>query len=166
MKNQSKVLTDEDILREFEKRAFQIIKDNWDHFRWYKKEMNQSLIESEEFQADPETVASIYNKYVIKKNIDPELLPEVTCISSEVLIGIIEIEGYPYLFWDDVLWSDEGINVIKKILNLLDIKYQCRCCATRPCCGILEWIDECEGADEVYHIWFNFKIIRDILNFM
>ena len=54
--------TDGDILREFFKRAIQVVKDNKEHFLQYN-----ALLGDEQFQSDRETVISILSKYYKKK---------------------------------------------------------------------------------------------------
>ena len=72
----------------------------------------------------------------------------------------------PYGVEEEYSDSAEGINVIKGILNLLGIEYDCKECITQSICTVIDHIEECDGAGEVFDNWFNFHIIKDILDFM
>ena len=154
----SRSLTEGDILREFEKRAIQIVKDNLEHFLQYK-----SLEEDEEFLSDRETVISIANKYV-EKNLDFPRLIGLEDVGE--FFGIIKIEGTEYEVWEDLFDTDDGINVIKTILDLIKIEYECKICLKRPICIVTEHIEKCEGADELWSNYHIYGMLKNILDCM
>jgi hypothetical protein len=160
------LITDGDILSEFEKRAIEILKAEEKTFQSFKKEREtiQSLMKSEDFLADLETVQSIINRYITEKKINPLYLLGYS--KFDPIIGDIKIDGIEYPVGAELFRSCEGMNVVKKILDIIGIEYECKYCLRRPCCDVSEKIDECEGAKELFDNQFNYEIIQDILTLM
>jgi len=157
MSNQVIAIADQDILREFEKRAIQVVKDNKEHFLQYKE-----LWTDEQFTSDNNTVISIIKKYE-KRGIDfPRL---IGLQEGSEFIGYFQIEGTNYEVLEDLFDTDkEGIDVIRRILDLLGIEYTCKNCLTRPMCKVIEHAEVCEGADELYNNPFVYGMLKNILD--
>jgi hypothetical protein len=159
MNNQSKVLDDRDILSEFEKRAIKIIEDNKKHFLQYN-----DLLGNAEFEADQDTMISILDKYEREKNINFAHL--VGYEEFYEFLGNINIEGIEYQVYEDLFDTEEGTNVIKKILDLIDIEYGCSNCLVKDACKVTEHRGDCEGADELFNNQFIYSIMKSLLDFM
>jgi len=156
MANQDIAIADQDILREFEKRAIQVIEDNKKHFLQYEELWND-----EQFTSDNNTVVSIIKKYR-ERDIDfPRL---IGLQEGNEFIGYFQIEGTNYQVSEDFFDTEEGINVIKRILDLLDIEYNCKNCLVTPMCKVIEHAEVCEGADELYNNPFVYGMLKDILD--
>ena len=159
MNNQSNVLNDREILSEFEKRAIQIIKDSKDHFLQFN-----ALLENEEFEADQDIVLSILRKYDMEKGIDFAHFLGYEEVNE--YIGHIEIDGTEYEVYEDLFDTEEGTNVIKKILDLIDIENDCMGCLVKAACKVTEHRGDCEAADALFNNQFIYSIMKNILDFM
>jgi len=145
-----------DILREFEKIAIQVVKDNKKHFLQYNE-----MLRDGQFQSDRKTVISIQAKYYEEKNIDFARL--IGLQENDMYLGYIELGGSKHSIDEDLFDTDDGINVIRKILDLLDIEYDCKYCLVQPACKVTDHIGECEGAYEMFNNPFFNGIIKDII---
>ena len=154
----SKRLSEKDILKGFEKIAIQVVKDNKEHFLQYN-----SLEEDEQYQSDRETVGSILSKYRDKKIDFQRLIGFQEIDKSLGYLGYIQIKGADYDLDEDMFASDDGINVIKTILDLIKIEYDCKYCLKRPACKVTEHLEECDGALELCDNNFFYCIIKDII---
>jgi hypothetical protein len=155
----SKRLSEKDILKGFEKIAIQVVKDNKEHFLQYN-----SILVNGEYESDRETVRSVFKKYFNGKNIDfVGLLGLRYLEDSEDFLGPIKIKGAHYDLDEGMFFSDDGINVIKTILDLIKIEYECKYCLKRPACKVTEKYDECDGAKELLYNNYYYCIIKDII---
>jgi hypothetical protein len=149
-------MTEQDILREFEKRAIQVIEDNKKHFLQYKELWND-----EQFLSDNNTVVSIIKKYE-KRNIDFPLL--IGLQEGSEFIGYFQIEGTNYEVSENLFDTKEGIDVIRRMLDLLGIEYTCKNCLVKSMCKVNTEVEECEGADELFNDSFVYGMLKDILD--
>jgi hypothetical protein len=158
MEDMSRPQTEEDTLRALFKGASQVIKDNKEHFVQYK-----ALLGDKQFLSDRETVKSILDKYW-KKNIHFQRLLGYEMIGEHWRLGGFIFEGTNYYLDEDMLASDDGINVIRKILDLIEIEYKCNSCVAKCVCKVTEHLEECDCALDLYHNHFYNCIIKDIID--
>ena len=60
--------------------------------------------------------------------------------------------------------SDDGINVIRKILDLIEIEYDCNDCVAKPICKVTKHIEDCDCAMDLFCNHFFNCIIKDIID--
>ena len=168
MNERNEKLSDNQILEVFKKKAIKLISERMDiQFKFYKDERKKisDLIKGKEFQDDIRTFNAILDKYRMRYDFDFGYFL-LYIEDNDGYLGEMEIDGVFYPIHDVLFDTPSGINVLRKILDLLDIEYDCRYCLKRPTCDVFEKLntEKCEYAVEMGSSYLNNKLIMDILH--
>lgn len=153
------------VLRKFQKVAIEIINEN-DNIKKFARETQkhyaeiEPILNSDEFQNDLDTYVSIIEKHE-NEGIDiPKLFGYVDTMGE---IGGIMVEGEVIYIDEEIFFCEEGLSVIMKIFDLLDIDYQCKKCLVRAACQKLNPDMDCEKVEDIMDGHHLQPLVTDIL---
>jgi hypothetical protein len=157
----------EEQLEKFEEAALKVIKENGTDIKDYVRTLQeryaiiQPILDSEEFNRDLDTYVSIQKKYE-EEGIDiPELLGY---FSTRGIIGAIVLNGKYIDIDEEIFPCEEGITLIMKILDLLDVDFNCKYCAVRPMCRKLNPDMDCKKVQDIMEGDFLMPFVHDIIS--
>lgn len=156
-----------EILNKFLKVAIEIINEKNDEIKNYARMREeyyaeiQPIMNSDEFKNDLDTYVSIQLKYE-NQGIDIPLLLGYTI--TEGVIGVISVKGEVIEIDEDIFLCEEGITIIMKIFDLLDVHYECKECLVRAMCQKLDPDMDCKKVEDIMEGEYLTPFAEDILS--
>ena len=142
---------DMDLIKVFEIKAIEAINGN-DYIKYWAQEFQKHhskikpILRSEEFQSDLSIIFSIIEKYRIK-GIELPLL--IGCYNMGDRVGKIIINNRVVPIDEQSFGSEEGVEIILRIYDLLGLENGCKECFVRACCQKLNPDIKCEKILEI-----------------
>jgi hypothetical protein len=157
----------EELQNKFAKVALGIINEDYDEIKKFAKMREehyaniQPILDSDEFKNDLDTYVSIQLKYRDQEIDIPSLLGYV---DAEEVIGAISISGELIQIEEDIFLNEKGITLIMKILDLLDINYECKECLVRSSCQKRNPDMDCKKVGDIVDGDYISPLVKDILS--
>ena len=156
-----------ELIKKFRDVALEIINENygdikeWASARQEHYNRIQSILDSDEFNDDLTKYVDIQLKYEAEGIDIPFLLGYA---DNEDQIGQFSFEDEISPIEEDDFKSEEGVTIIMKIFDLLDIVYGCKTCLTRACCEKLNPDMDCDKIEDIIDGNFMAPLVREILS--
>jgi hypothetical protein len=157
----------EELRNKFMKVALEIINEDYNEIIKFAKMTEehyaeiQPILDSDEFNNDLDTYVSIELKYEDQGIDIPSLLGYANTYG---VIGGISVEGEVIAIEEDIFLCEEGVTIIMKILDLLDVNYECKECAVRPICQKRNPDMDCKKVEDIMVGEYLTPFVKDIVS--
>jgi hypothetical protein len=156
-----------ELIKKFRDVALEIVNENYGRIKeWASGRQEhykgiQPILDSDEFNDDLTKYVDIQIKYE-EEGIDIPFL--LGYAGTEEQIGQFSFEDEIPSIEEDDFNSEEGVTIIMRIFELLDIEYGCKYCIARPSCQKLNPDIDCDKIEDIIDDNYMAPLVREILS--